>query len=108
VAVPPGVVTDRRPDATAVGTAIVRLLGLADVTGTSVTLSFARSFAGVGSKLDPLTVTEPPLLATAGVKPLIVGAVVPAPEPTVTPIGPVVAPTGTLVTISVVETLHSS
>src|SRR5689334_3430663 len=51
VAVPPGVVTDSRPDAPAVGTVIARLLALAAVTGTTVTLSLARSFAGVGSKL---------------------------------------------------------
>src|SRR5262249_2496517 len=90
------------------------LVAVAELTKERITLKLALSLATVVSKLFPVIVTEVPAAPIVGVNAVIVGAPV-APAETlnevalvadpiglVTAIGPVVAPLGTLVTISVV------
>jgi hypothetical protein len=88
------------------------LVAVAELSVERITLKLARSFATVVSKLVPLIVTAVPAAPIVGVKEVIVGApdaaetlnevaLVAEPVGLVTAIGPVVAPLGTLVTISV-------
>jgi hypothetical protein len=92
------------------GTAVLRVVALADPTGAYVELNLRMLLAGTVSKLVPVTVTGVPALPMFGVNPVIVGApveeltvnatlLVAEPFGVVTPIGPVVAPAGTVVTI---------
>ena len=111
-AVPPGVVTEMRPDPVDDGTLVPNELAVAVVTVPSVMLKRALLFAYAGSKFVPLIVSGVPIVAIPGLKPLIVGAppapptmndalLVADPLGAVTAIGPEVAPEGTAVTISV-------
>jgi hypothetical protein len=92
---------------------VLRVVALADVTDEAVLLNLRLFFDGTVSKFVPSTVTAVPEVPTLGLKPVIVGAPVEAvtvktellaaePPGEVTPIDPVVAPAGTVVTIFVV------
>jgi hypothetical protein len=111
IAVPVGVVTERRPDPVPPGTVVPTLVVVASVAHDRARpLKMTLSFAGLGSKLVPAIVTAVPGVPIVGVKLVIVGAsdatvntatLVADPVGEVTPIGPVVACAGTVVTISV-------
>ena len=92
---------------------MLRLVVVADVTAEALLLNLRLFLDGTVSKFVPFTVTAVPEIPTLGLKPVIVGAPVEAvtvktellaaePLGEVTPIDPVVAPTGTVVTIFVV------
>jgi hypothetical protein len=109
-ALPRTVATLIGPELVNPGTAVFRVVTLADATGAYVELNLRMLLAGTVSKLVPVTVTGVPALPMFGVKPVIVGApveeltvnaalLVAEPFGVVTPIGPVVAPAGTVVTI---------
>jgi hypothetical protein len=86
------------------------LVGVADAGRASTTLTFTLLLSSADSKFVPVMLIVSPGAATEGVKPAIVGApfelatvnglaLVTEPPGEPTPIGPVVAPDGTLVTI---------
>ena len=100
------------PEAALAGTVKVREVVLATVVLACVPLRLVRVASTTVSKFVPVTVTAVPAGPIFGVKSVIVGANRPALEvtanvsrlvavavPTVTEIGPVVAPVGTVVTI---------
>ena len=102
-----------RPEPAAAGTLVPSDVEVAVVTPPAVTLKRALLFAGMGSKPVPLIVSGVPATAIDGVNPVMAGAPE-APAPTVkapalaaepagavTEIGPVVAPEGTVATMSV-------
>jgi len=100
-----------RPDPVKVGTALERELEVAAEALPGVKLKRRLLALGVVAKLVPVIVTGVPAVAIDGVKLVIVGAAVlpivntvalAAEAPgVVTPIGPVVAPAGTVATICV-------
>ncbi len=112
-AVPALVNTAIGPECAPKGAVVPRVVEVAVVTVASVGLNRTALLAGVVSKLVPVIVTAVPTLPMVGVKLLIVGAprgalvtvkfvlLVAEPEGLVTPIGPVVAPDGTVETICV-------
>ena len=111
--VPFGVLTEKRPDATPVGTVVAREVALTDVKTVRLMFRPSRFSAGVVSKLNSFTVTAVPAVPIVGENPEIVGAsdapttngapLVADPFGLVTPIVPVVAPPGTVTTSCVVE-----
>lgn len=113
VAEPNGVLTLMRPEPATVGTEVAIEVLVDEETFARVLLNFTLLFMPPAWKLVPVTVTGVAGVPMFGVKPMIVGAPVKevtvktellAAEPPgeVTPISPVVAPTGTVVTIFVV------
>jgi hypothetical protein len=107
VPLPAGVATFRRPDAVPPGTWIPIVVEVAVSTRTPVTFAVTRFDVRVDSKLVPVIETVVPATATPGVKLVMVGtppllttvndmALVAEPKGVVTPIGPVVAPAGTV------------
>jgi hypothetical protein len=113
-AIPPSVVTLTRPDPVEDGTVMPMAVGVAVLGEPGVVLTRVLLFAGTVSKFAPLMMTAAPAGAMEGVNPEIVGgliglpptvkevALVADPDGAVTAIGPVVAPAGTVATISVV------
>jgi hypothetical protein len=108
--VPPGVASVSRPEVPPEGTVVERDVAVAELTVAWVMLKSSRLLAAIVSKFVPVTVTAVAGVATVGVKFEMVGAplevvtvnglaLVADPAGAVTAIGPVVAPTGTLVTI---------
>ena len=105
------VVTLKCPEVMTPGIEVERLVLVAALANVLVRLTARASFDAVGSKFVPLTVTDVPAAAIAGVKLVIVGAAPPEvvtvndellvalPDGDVTLIAPVVAPVGTAVTI---------
>src|SRR5437762_6033630 len=111
VAFPSTVATVIGPDAVPGGTWKVRLVAVAAVTFAQVEFKRTLLFPMVVSKFVPVTLTDAPRAADPGVKPAMVGArfatvnealLVDEPAGAVTLIVPLVAPLGTVVTISVV------
>jgi hypothetical protein len=104
VAVPPGVVTVIFPVVALAGTVAVILTSVLTVNEAAVPLNFTDV---VPVRFVPLIVTLVPTAPLAGVKLVIVGvkftvklvALVAVPAEVVTPIGPVVAPEGTVALI---------
>jgi hypothetical protein len=113
VPVPPGVVTDTRPEPVEAGTVVPMLVLLTDEAAASVALSRTFVLPVAGSKLAPAIVSADPVTTIGGAKPLTIGgpepgpptvkdsALVADPDGAVIAIGPVVAPGGTVVTICV-------
>src|SRR5262245_33599322 len=60
IAVPPGVVTDIRPDVALVGTLVLRVLAVDAITAAVVPLNETWLFVAVVSKLLPFTMTLAP------------------------------------------------
>src|SRR2546428_2026826 len=112
VAIPLTVATLMRPEVLNGGTITDRLVATALVTRANDPAMVVWSLVTTVSKFVPLTVTLLPAAARAGVKLVMVGAIalwtvklallVAVLPPTVTLIVPLVAPLGTVVTISVV------
>src|SRR5438309_8576365 len=109
VAVPPGVVTLIGPLVAPLGT--VAVIEVAELT-LKVALTALKVTAVAPLKLVPLIVTTVPTAPLVGVKLVIVGALavtvkllllVAVPPGVVTPIGPLVAPLGTVAVIEVAE-----
>jgi hypothetical protein len=110
-ACPAGVATEIRPEVPLAGTVALIVVGVTVLTVPSPTLNLTRLFAGAGSKFVPVMLTAVPAWPIEGVKPVIVGApeeltvkgvlLVADPAGAVTAIDPVLAPTGTVVTICV-------
>ena len=111
-AVPDGVVTEIRPKPIAKGTLVEMVVLVVALTVARAMLNFTLLLAGVVSKFVPVIVTGVPGVPLVGLKPVIVGGppeavtvkaalLVADPAGAVTAIGPVVAPDGTLATISV-------
>jgi hypothetical protein len=113
IAFPNGVDNEMRPEVARGGTLVFRFELVALATGESVLLNLSASLMVDVWKFVPETDTGVPGLPILGVNPVIVG---PPEAPTVngwlldvepagviTLIGPVVAPTGTAVTISVAD-----
>src|SRR5687768_2829882 len=101
-----------RPDPVPTGTVVVTVVGLASVAHDRTRLlKIALLFARLGSKFVPLMFTVLPGIPIVGLKLVIVGAsdaatvkadpLVAEPAGDTTAIGPVVAPGGTVATISV-------
>jgi len=112
IALPLLVVTKIRPEPVAGGAVALIDVIVEELTGRIDRLSRARILLGRGSKLVPEIVTAVPGVPMVGVKPVIVGAplsvvtvkteaLVAEPLEMVTPIEPVVALEGTVVTICV-------
>ena len=111
VALPCAVATDIRPEALAVGTVVEMEVEVAELSSVDLMLTRTRFLLAVRSKFVPEMVTGVPAKPIVGVNPVIVGAALGAtvngnalvaePLGVVTPIGPVVAPDGTVVTIRV-------
>jgi len=111
-AFPAGVDTDKCPDVPPEGTATAMLVPVVELGIDGVILlKLTRSFAGVASKFVPLMVTAVVATPILGVNELIVGTVPPVltvkvallvaePVGLVTASDPLVAPLGTLHTIS--------
>jgi hypothetical protein len=110
---PNGVLTPMRPEPATCGTDVIIEVLVEEETLERVLLNFTLLFMAVVWKLVPVIVTAVPAVPIFGVNPVIVGA--PVEEVTVktellaaeplgelTPIGPEVAPAGTVVTIFVV------
>jgi len=108
VAFPNAVATDIRPDPVPVGTVATRDAPVEALTVERPLLNSTLFFQGVGLKFVPVIVTDVPGVPIAGVNPVIVGALVgptvktsalvAEPDGAVTPITPVLAPIGTVVT----------
>lgn len=106
----PATATEIGPVVAPTGTVVLMLVVVDAVTVAAVPLNVTVLLAGVALKLVPLMVTNVPTIADVGEKPVMVGsgrvavksvaevAVMPS---TTTVILPVVAPTGTVVVISV-------
>src|SRR4051812_38031366 len=77
-AAPFGVTSVTRPVVAAAGTVVSSAVGVAAVTGVNAAFSRRLSFIGCVSKLVPLTVSAVPAAPVAGLKPLIVGALLTA------------------------------
>jgi hypothetical protein len=95
------------------GTLVFKLVVVPEITGLMVLLNLRIFPESTVSKFVPVTATAVPAVPTVGVNPVMVGAPVEAvtvkrfplvadPPGAVTPITPVVAPAGTVVTIWVV------
>ena len=106
--VPKGVVLEMCPDLAPVGTVVVSDVAVEAVTIERVPAKATRLPEGLGSKLLPEIFTVVPGAPMFGVKLVIMGASEPTvngtllaavPAAVVTVIGPVVAPTGTVVEI---------
>lgn len=103
--------TDIGPVVAPVGTEVVRVLVLDAVTTASVPLNLTEFSEGIILKFVPVIVTTVPIVPIVGVKLINVGvgrtvkisALVNVMPLTVTEIGPVVAPVGTVVVILVGE-----
>lgn len=81
VTLPATVVTEIGPVVAPLGTVVVIDVDEAVVTVAVVPLNFTVFFAGVGSKLVPVIVTDVPACALVGAKLLIVGGPSNAKEP---------------------------
>lgn len=114
IVVPAGVVNVIRPDVALEGTVVARLVTVAESIEAFARLNFTLLLAGIGSKFVPSMVTAVSAVPTKGVNDVMVGApeslvtsklalLVTEPAGVVTEIVPVMAPEGTLVTISVEE-----
>ena len=112
MALPKAVVTEIRPDPVAVGTVVAMVVAVEELTAAWVILNLTSLPAGTVSKFVPVMVTAVPAVPMVGVKFVIVGAPVEAVTVKAVPlaaelvsvmtlIGPVVAPEGTAVRISV-------
>src|SRR5690349_4259329 len=111
IACPVGVHTPILPELVLPGTTVVKFVVLAPVADTAVfVFNLSRSFAGTGSKFSPVISIGVPAVPTAGVKLVILGSPpllvtvngaleVAVPNGLVTAMGPVVALSGTVVTI---------
>lgn len=107
--VTPLVVTEILPVVAPAGTVVVSLVGVAERVIAVVLLNFITLLAGFEPKFTPLIVTGALIAPLDGVKSVIAGdgktlkleALVRVMPLTVTVIGPVVAPTGTVVVIVV-------
>jgi hypothetical protein len=94
------------------GTLVFMLEGVAPATRESARLNLTALLAADGWKFLPAIVTAVPELANVGVKPVMLGGLEATtkgllleaePAGAVTVMGPIVAPEGTVVTISVNE-----
>jgi hypothetical protein len=104
-----------RPDVPPAGTVVAMLVLVAEVIEARVTLNFDLLLPAVGSKFVPVIVTGVPATAMVGLKSVIAGnpaspttndvLLVALPAGVVIAIGPVVAPTGTVVMIFVAVAL---
>jgi hypothetical protein len=112
VPLPKGVATEIRPEVAPVGTAVAIVVVVEEVTAACMTLNLTSLLAGTASKFVPVMVTAVPGVPVVGVKFVIVGApllavtvkavgLVAELVTLMTLIGPVVAPEGTVVLISV-------
>ena len=111
VALPTGVITVMCPEPAPEGTLVSSVVLVPAVFPALVRLNFVLLFWKAGSKFVPVIVTAVPTVPIVGEKPVMVGdsespttnavALEALPVDVVTDIGPVVAPAGTLVTISV-------
>jgi hypothetical protein len=110
--VPFGVATEIGPELVCPGTVVLMLVAVAAATGDTVLLNLRLFLEGIVSKFVPVTVTAVDGVPILGLKPVIEGAPVDEvtvktelleaePLDVVTPIDPVVAPDGTVVTIRV-------
>ena len=82
-------VTSIGPVVAPAGTVVVILVEVLAVTTAVVSLNFTMLFAGVGSKLVPVMVTELPIAPEVGAKEVIVGPLDNASPVMVHPLGPI-------------------
>ena len=108
---PSGVATEMRPEVAPDGTLVEIEVVVEAVIAASVPLNLARLLCDWASKFCPVMLTAVPTVPMFGVKLVMIGAFVPTtngtsllsePAAVVTEMSPVVAPAGTVVTISVV------
>jgi hypothetical protein len=111
--VTPLTVTDTGPDVAPEGTVVVMLVDVEVVTVASVPLNRTTLLVGVVLKFNPDMLTDAPTAPLVGSIPVMAGdgttvkltALVTVTPLTVTDIGPVVAPSGTMVVMLIVEEL---